>query len=796
MHLTAIQKTDELMADPAVRRLFSQHLISSWRDLYRFVLAWLTTGTSQQELRQQAENVLDICAGSGELVGREFGDNFDTVRGIMQALAEEYPHEEFNRLTEEAYRRAIATRRQLMAEYMARRPMVQDLLSSFAADDGGLSLPELAEQVLLRCCNSMLDLLGARRIILLLRKSRAYDASKTTYSKSGRLLRTVAAVQRENEPPEPGTPEHERWRREQHFLASDFEGSVARGLFFAPEFAAAAEHRRAILWYANSDHLVTLHEHATDHYPPLYNLVSYLFSYLNYRRHIERQTLLSDTELKQANPDELYTGQEWLTYGGGYFDYDVRLVIPLLAGDDAIGFLAVDNFDRHLGDLELDTAARETVRKFELYRRRRKAAQQELIGSWLREQHPDTVNDILTAAPDAVKDPERFLAYRAMDFIDSRTKRRFFTYLESERGISFRPSEDELSHVLELFKSSRPVSRQAMRFAEYLAEDIADQIAAVGAIRIAESSAHREALAHVSKERSLTSRTLRHEGINRLTALRNIIADTESHLRQMKSAWGNFVELFGDFSEQHISRDLYYELGPILEPLNSSLGSINDMIKRVERGTKIGDELNLLFLRHKGGGFRKEYVLIHEVLDEVLERYNALYFEGPNITVRTNFSDRDLLVYCFKELMITVFSTYLDNACDALIRKKEGQREIEITTSVEGDEWHFRIADNGAGFWENEEVMQNPMLLYSNYSSKQGTEHGVGLKVVYEIITDISFHNGQLDVPESEPGRTVFGFRIPVTEDRVLKLGQRAGEPVVESEQDSSETDTGKSGAL
>jgi sensor histidine kinase regulating citrate/malate metabolism len=149
--------------------------------------------------------------------------------------------------------------------------------------------------------------------------------------------------------------------------------------------------------------------------------------------------------------------------------------------------------------------------------------------------------------------------------------------------------------------------------------------------------------------------------------------------------------------------------------------------------------------------------------------YSELYFVGSRIEVVRDYCDPALKVVCYRDLLITVFCAYLDNAYEALL-KTEGQRRIEISTAVAGDFFHCSIADSGCGFQDKPAIAAQPMLLYSGYTSKGGEGHGVGLTIVREIIEDVEFHNGQLDVPASKPGRTTFGFAIPLESTRAVHV--------------------------
>jgi len=763
---------DQLLLNERLGRMFSQRLTSSWRDLTGFIQACMdfkATGETA-DLIERSINIIDIAAADSSAFDTEFRDNYEQILHLVEELEMHHGLAGVRGIVEAQYEGVVAERRQLHYRYYKLRPVIADLLHDYSSDESSHDLSALANTVLTRCCHAVMDLLDANRALVFLRKSMAYDSSNSTYSLSGRLVRLVASRSKVFEPVDLDDEQRRLYENEVELLSQDETGIAACGLYSYPEFSAAVDEGRPVFWYANADHVAMLFDQARSHFSPMILLTSYLYAHMNFQLKVKKNNLPSKDELVALDVDKYYEPQTWQSFAGGYFEYEPRLVVPLDAGGVTIGLLSIDNFGKRLGKLEMDNRARETVRQFELYRRRRKVALVQHFGDWLRREHAELIPEILAAAPDATKDEDKFLAYRALDMVDSSIEVEFFTYLDLEHGIRFETSDEDLAHTLSFFNSKRPVSRQAVNFTEMLAKDVSAQLATLNAMRAAETAAHHNALTHVSKERSLTSRTLRHEGINKMTALRNTISDAESYLRQIHSAWDVYVEEFGRFSAENIDEDLYSELGEIIEPVYNTMGRIEDGIERVLKASRIGDELNNLFLRHKGGEFRKEYVMIHEVLDEVLERYNALYFEGPNITITPEYSNPDQLVYCYRELMITVFCTYLDNAVEALRKVADRERNITIKTVSDDETIHFEFSDTGVGFWQTQELVDNPMSLYSSYSSKGGKEHGVGLRIVSEIITDVSFHNGSLDLPRSEPGRTVFGFTIPVTEARVVRL--------------------------
>ena len=110
-------------------------------------------------------------------------------------------------------------------------------------------------------------------------------------------------------------------------------------------------------------------------------------------------------------------------------------------------------------------------------------------------------------------------------------------------------------------------------------------------------------------------------------------------------------------------------------------------------------------------------------------------------------------VMCFGAGLNQVWTNLLDNAIDALPQKGR----IEIRTGMADDQVVITIADSGAGIPQEHQ----PHIFEPFYTTKAaGVGTGLGLDIVHRIVHD-KLH-GSVDFT-SEPGKTEFTVRIPVT---------------------------------
>jgi signal transduction histidine kinase len=116
-------------------------------------------------------------------------------------------------------------------------------------------------------------------------------------------------------------------------------------------------------------------------------------------------------------------------------------------------------------------------------------------------------------------------------------------------------------------------------------------------------------------------------------------------------------------------------------------------------------------------------------------------------------------VYGFGGEMNQVWQNLIDNAIDAA----GSDGHVTITATSRGDAIVVRVADDGPGIPEEHRArVFDPFFT----TKPVGQGNGLGLDLVRRIVL---LHNGDVDFT-SQPGRTVFRVRLPVTGARAVRL--------------------------
>ncbi|HEY0195371.1 MAG TPA: ATP-binding protein, partial [Kofleriaceae bacterium] len=138
-------------------------------------------------------------------------------------------------------------------------------------------------------------------------------------------------------------------------------------------------------------------------------------------------------------------------------------------------------------------------------------------------------------------------------------------------------------------------------------------------------------------------------------------------------------------------------------------------------------------------GLETTLALLHHALrDIVIERRYATL---PRIPV-------------FVDELNQVWTNLIQNAQQALA--STARARIEVSTAVEGDWAVIRVADNGPGVPADAQ----PRIFEPFFTTKpKGEGTGLGLGIARQIVQK---HGGTMRC-ESEPGRTVFEVRLPVS---------------------------------
>ncbi|WP_227736220.1 sensor histidine kinase DpiB [Yersinia proxima] len=106
--------------------------------------------------------------------------------------------------------------------------------------------------------------------------------------------------------------------------------------------------------------------------------------------------------------------------------------------------------------------------------------------------------------------------------------------------------------------------------------------------------------------------------------------------------------------------------------------------------------------------------------------------------------------------LAAIMGNLLDNAFEASLKNPDGDKQIEIYLSDEGENVILEIADHGCGI---EPKLQNS-LFERGISSKNSDEHGIGL---YLVATYVQQSGGTITIEENPPRGTLFTVFIPKT---------------------------------
>jgi len=143
--------------------------------------------------------------------------------------------------------------------------------------------------------------------------------------------------------------------------------------------------------------------------------------------------------------------------------------------------------------------------------------------------------------------------------------------------------------------------------------------------------------------------------------------------------------------------------------------------------------------------------VLSALITEVLERLSEP-LQAKHLTVRMSFSAAADSLYADRDQIEQVLLNVIDNAIDAM----DGKGELTIRTSRELDNLLVEITDSGPGITDAIKAH-----IFEPFFTTKGVGEGtgMGLDTVYRIVRA---HRGEVSV-ESEPGRTTFQVRLPLT---------------------------------
>ncbi|MEL7155176.1 MAG: ATP-binding protein [Actinomycetota bacterium] len=147
----------------------------------------------------------------------------------------------------------------------------------------------------------------------------------------------------------------------------------------------------------------------------------------------------------------------------------------------------------------------------------------------------------------------------------------------------------------------------------------------------------------------------------------------------------------------------------------------------------------------------RQLVDVHEGLDSTLVMLQHRLKTG--VEVRRTYPDDLPEIEAYGGELNQVWTNILDNAIDAM----DGHGAIEIATCRAGDHVVVELTDNGPGVPST--VADNIFDPFVT-TKPPGEGTGLGLNIAHNIIT--RKHGGEITLT-SEPGRTTFTIRLPIT---------------------------------
>lgn len=155
------------------------------------------------------------------------------------------------------------------------------------------------------------------------------------------------------------------------------------------------------------------------------------------------------------------------------------------------------------------------------------------------------------------------------------------------------------------------------------------------------------------------------------------------------------------------------------------------------------------------------HFLIYNVKDPyvsavLLGKLNRAHELGMKMSIHKQSELTTLLTEKQREGLVTIIGNLLENAFDA-VRLSERNPHITIFFTDLGEDILFEIEDSGIGIQE-EDINR---IFTKGYSTKTGSNRGIGLALVKEILRDLQ---GQITFETSELGGACFIITIPKKE--------------------------------
>jgi|GEM_PF-1560808 len=129
---------------------------------------------------------------------------------------------------------------------------------------------------------------------------------------------------------------------------------------------------------------------------------------------------------------------------------------------------------------------------------------------------------------------------------------------------------------------------------------------------------------------------------------------------------------------------------------------------------------------------------------------------SSNVSLRIGPVENLPDLYCDRVLIEQTIVNLLNNACQALLSKEHGTREIEVNAAVDDHEAVIRVADNGPGLPSGVGVEQ----LFESFFTTEKSGTGIGLALSRSFVEE---HGGRIQAKINSSGGMTFEFTLKLT---------------------------------
>jgi signal transduction histidine kinase len=242
--------------------------------------------------------------------------------------------------------------------------------------------------------------------------------------------------------------------------------------------------------------------------------------------------------------------------------------------------------------------------------------------------------------------------------------------------------------------------------------------------------------------------------------INNPVSFIHGNLSHVQSYIDNLLNLVNLYSDHHPNANLEIEQHKEAIDLDFLRQDLPNLLKSMALGTNRISSI-VLSLRNFSRLDEAEFkaVNLHEGIDSALLmlKYRLQSTsEYPEMEVICEYGALPQ-VECYPSALNQVILNILANAIDALARQGSSKGQIQIQTTVVGEDVEITIADNGQGILPS---IQSQIFdpFFTTKAIGQGT--GMGLAIAYQTITEQ--HGGQLDCDSTLGEGTTFRIRLPI----------------------------------